>query len=408
MCTVSRGWVEGNEGNKGKEEEEEGGVGGGIRLDPFCHGAGSANLVADAGGAVPCSDEPGGYVVGIEDEDGGSIIGATARREAGGAHGVVAQNTHNEVVGSAVPLPLPVHRAEDDLARRVDADARGTTRRSAGRDEDGGGGGAAVAGAAAGGRRREGRGSVVGGSRCSGECERGGHHNTGVVTLCGVLDVEIVLGVPALAISVDDVFDDGAETSIFGSHGGAKDSGLGGGRGRWSGAGVGAGAGEHDLKRVFVDQGKQFANGLYSCLRVSTNENEMVGALASGPLVATANPIFCHHGMVTKRFFVPNRQGPHRCKVLIYVTGVSSLSRLTVEAVGIGSTTNVSLRYVAHVEISGSLTSQRVPETQGGRKHNHGSAVPLPISTVVGTYIDIDETEKKNLAATGLRCNPTK
>ncbi|KAJ7880807.1 hypothetical protein B0H14DRAFT_1534967, partial [Mycena olivaceomarginata] len=104
-----------------------------LPLDKRRRGAGCADLVPHAGGAVPSGDEPRGVGVRLKGDDHGVLVRSATRREAGGAHDIVAQHTHNQVVGRAIELPLPVEGPEQHLTRGVDPDARRGTSRSAGK-----------------------------------------------------------------------------------------------------------------------------------------------------------------------------------------------------------------------------------------------------------------------------------
>ncbi|KAJ7104992.1 hypothetical protein C8R44DRAFT_943605 [Mycena epipterygia] len=117
---ISIGWVEGKVSDKG----EEGGTGKRIRLDRFWGGWGEESreggssdvtgtvqaLIPRASGIVPRVDEPARDSVGIEDEDGGSVIRSPAGRVANTVHGL------REHVGDGVARKMVVVPAQWTVA----------------------------------------------------------------------------------------------------------------------------------------------------------------------------------------------------------------------------------------------------------------------------------------------------
>ncbi|KAJ7817203.1 hypothetical protein B0H14DRAFT_2602205 [Mycena olivaceomarginata] len=135
-CVVSRGWVE--EVVRAKTLKEGGAVGR-VKLDPFCKedgeiikGEGGATLLGDTGVGVPRGDKPLGHIIGLENEDGGEVVGALARGVAHGAHHGEVEDVVDRLPGLLVDIPeapAPGDRPKEHLARWVDPTARGTRRR---------------------------------------------------------------------------------------------------------------------------------------------------------------------------------------------------------------------------------------------------------------------------------------
>ncbi|KAJ7825149.1 hypothetical protein B0H14DRAFT_2596803 [Mycena olivaceomarginata] len=86
----------------------------------------------DTGVGVPRGDKPLGHIIGLENEDGGEVVGALARGVAHGAHHGEVEDVVDRLPGLLVDIPeapAPGDRPKEHLARWVDPTARGTRRR---------------------------------------------------------------------------------------------------------------------------------------------------------------------------------------------------------------------------------------------------------------------------------------